>query len=295
MIELPESKPKTRSVRTVYQPQPEPDYMEKVRSAHPASEDPVERSKRIQEGLAAILGPERMSLSVGSASGHSGISDDPILKQYNEDKKAQNTLNLREQYNTLVRQQREEYERSQAEHNADMERKKIQLDVARYNYMDRVCKLAQLGPKFNAEIMKLQQTFTNGDLGGLQWAVHNLINNILEPSNKIFEDMKEQIVLEQQGTETLKEAWPLEAVDQILRVFDAQTLWQFDENTHNALGCMLQCMRAVCQPILVAKPFINPLDQASANLPFVAAPVPLTFAQFAASMGAVVPQQPYQQ
>jgi hypothetical protein len=161
--------------------------------------------------------------------------------------------------------------------------------------MERVWRLAQLGPKFNAEIMKLQQAFTNGDLSGLQWAIHSLIHDVLEPSNIILDDMKDQIMLEQQRAETLKEAWPLETVDQALRVFDTQTLLQFDENTHNWLEYMLQCMRAVCQPILAAKPFINPLQQASVNLSFVAAPVPPTFAHFAATVGEVVPPQPSQE
>jgi hypothetical protein len=88
-IERPESKPKTRSVRALYQPQPEPDYMERLSSVHPAINDPQECTKRIQTGLAAILGPERMSLGVGSASGHMGISDDPILEQYHQDKHMQ--------------------------------------------------------------------------------------------------------------------------------------------------------------------------------------------------------------
>jgi hypothetical protein len=59
--------------------------MDEVRFVCPTSEDPVERGKRIQEGLATIPGPERMQLGVGLASGHWGIDDDPVLAKYNQE------------------------------------------------------------------------------------------------------------------------------------------------------------------------------------------------------------------
>jgi hypothetical protein len=69
--------------------------------------------------------------------------------------------------------------------------------------------------------------------------------------------VEQQVMLEQLGAETLKNAWPLEAIDKIFTIFNDQALAQFTENVHNGLCYMMQCIQAVCQPIIAAKLFIN--------------------------------------
>lgn len=62
---------------------PAADYMEDLRRQYPASDSYEERKKRTDAMVEHIWGPERLNLAVGYASGHSGISDDPVITEYN--------------------------------------------------------------------------------------------------------------------------------------------------------------------------------------------------------------------
>lgn len=269
-------------------------YIEEVRSTHPASDDHVERSNCIQAGLASILGPERMRLGVGLPSGHSGIDDDPILAKYNTDKRIQDTKDVYEQYQTMLRQQREQQQHKEAEEAAARQSKQTELDEYRLIYEQRVKNLVALGPEFRTQTMRLLQAYEQGDFQQLRWALSEIIGNVLEKACKIFVEMQDGIMLELLGASELKNAWPLEAIDQIFTLFHEQAAAQFPENEQNGLGYMIHGIQFICQPIIAAREWFNPLmQQTSSNLAFVAAPVPISFEQFAASVGAPpLPQQP---
>jgi len=279
---------------TYQENRPKTSYIEEVRYAHPASDDHVERSNRIQAGLASILGPERMGLGVGLPSGHSGIDNDPILARYNADKRIQDTKDAYEQYQTMLRQQREQQQHKEAEEAAARQSKQTELNAYHLIYKQRVKDLVALGPEFHAQAMRLLQAYEQGDFQQLQWALSKIICNVLEKACKIFTEMQNGIMLELLGASELKSAWPLEAIDKVFAIFDEQAAAQFPENEKNGLGYMIHCIQFICQPIIAAQEWVNPLmQQTSSNLPFVAAPIPISFEHFAASMGAPpLPQQP---
>jgi hypothetical protein len=267
-------------------------YMEEMGSAHPASENHVERSNRIQAGLASILGPERMGLGVGLPSGHSGIDNDPILTNYNTEKRIQDTKDVYEQYQAMLRQQREQQQYREAEEAATQQSKQTELDAHRFMYRQRIEQLLALSPNFHTQAMGILQAYEQGNFHELQWALGEIISNVLEPACKIFEEMQGGIMLEFFGANELKNAWPLEAIDRVFTLFDEQAAAQFPENEQNGLGYMTHCIQFICKPIIAAREWINPLmQQASSNHPVVAAPIPISFEQFAASVGAPPPPQ----
>ncbi|EAT79546.2 hypothetical protein SNOG_13219 [Parastagonospora nodorum SN15] len=268
------------------------DYMEEMRSAYPASENHMERSNRIQAGLASILGPERMGLGVGLPSGHSGIDNDPVLAKHNTDKRIQDTKDVYEQYQAMLRQQCEQQQHREAEEAAAQQSKQTELDAYRFMYKRRIEQLLALSPEFHTQAMGILQAYEQGNFHELQWALSEIISNVLEPACKIFEEMQGETMLELFGANELKNAWPLEAIDRIFTVFDEQAAAQFPENEQNGLGYMIRCIQFICKPIVTAREWIDPLmQQASSNLPFVAAPIPISFEQFAASVGAPPPPQ----
>jgi hypothetical protein len=290
----PVSKPPVIT-RTITETQPKRDYMTKVRALHPASDDPDERMKRTSAMLESILGPERMNAGVGLPSGHSGINNDPVLTKHNHEQFINHTLSLHHEYQTIQRQQWEAEQRNAAEKEAERQRKAILLDHYWSEYVQQVANLAQFGSSFCSTITYLLQAFDEGNLDALHQGTVDLINNVLIPSNNILEEMKKAIMLETMGAQSLSEAWPVNDVDRLLTVLDAQTLSQFTEDFQNTLGYMLQGLRAICQPILTAVPFENPLNEQPPPL-FQAAPIPITFKDYAKqkSQQSQQPNQPYQ-
>jgi hypothetical protein len=243
------------------EPQCEADYMKELQALHPASDDYEERRKRTTATLEFILGPERMASGVGLPSGHSGISDDPVLTNYYKEKHINHTLDLWQGYQDYQGRQWEEQQRKLAEQEAERQRKIVLLEHYCSKYDQRILELVQFGPKINADITKLLHAFENGDLKSLQQATITLINEVLEPVNSIFEDMKKEIALEELGAQELKNAWPLDGIDMVMNVFKKETLSAFAGEFQVALSYLLQGFRALYKPILSAVPLTNPLNE----------------------------------
>jgi hypothetical protein len=277
---------------TVLESKPDGDYMEEVRALHPASDDLEECRKRRNTMLESILGSERMHVGVGLPSGHSRISNDLVLASYNHERFVNHKLSLHQEYQAIQRQQWEEMQRKVAEKEAERQRKAVLLDYYWSEYVECAARLTQLGPVFHSEITHLLQAMNEGNLDALRQAANALINDVLEPADSIFEDMMKYIMLETMGAQSLRETWPLDDVDRVLAFLDAQTLSQFTDDFQGTLGYMLQGLRAICEPILAAVPFENPLNEQPAPI-FEAKPIPGTFEDFAKQNSQPV-QQPLQ-
>jgi hypothetical protein len=262
--------------RIVTESQSDRDYMTELRALHPASDDPDERRQHTSTVLESILGPERMNAGVGLPSGHSGINNDDVLAKYNHDQFVKHTLSLYDEYQAVQRQQWEIEQRHAAEKKAERERKAVLLDHYWSEYVQQVANLAQLGPVFCSNITYLLQAFDGGNLDALHQSTIGIIEDVLIPSNEILEEMKKYILLETMGAQSLSEAWPLDDVDRVLTIFDAPTLSQFKDNFQYTLNYMLQALRDICQPILAAVPFENPLNEQPTHT-FKAAPIPIIF------------------
>jgi hypothetical protein len=254
--------------------------MDSLRDRCPPIEDPVKRSKHIAATLASIPRLGHTNASVGLPSGHSGISDDPVLAKYNQDLYVNDILSAHRDYQTFQRQQQEAEQRKAAEKEAERHRKAVLLDHHWSKYEERIAQLLHLGPVFSSHMTYLLEAFDEGNPEALCQNGHVLINDILNPANMILEDMKKDIMLETMGAQELKQAWPLNDVDRILSVIDDQLVAQLPDMAQPTLDYMLQGLRAVCQPILEAKVFENPLAE---QQPYAsgARPIPVTFVDFA--------------
>jgi hypothetical protein len=264
--------------------------MEEMRALYPTSDDHEERRERTAATLESILGPQRMSASVGLPSGDSGISNDPVLAQYYEEKNIYHTLELWQGYQEYQRRLWEEHQSKVAEQEAERQRKIVLLEHYCSKYDQRVLKLVQFGPKINTEITKLLQAFENGDLESLQHATITLITETLEPANSIFEKMKEEIALEELGAQELMNAWPLNGIDTVLNVFKDETLSVFGDEVQEALRYMLQGLRALCKPVLSAVPLTIAFNEEVTPI-FAATPIPIPFYDYAASVNTRLPPQ----
>jgi hypothetical protein len=275
----PEKSPKAHC--TIFEPEHELSYMESVRVLHPPSDDPAERTKCILASLASIPSINRIS-GVGAPSGHSGISDDPILAKYNQERYTNNVLELHRQYQSMQQSKREEEQRQAAAAEAERQRKLNVLQHYCGKYDERVAKLVQFGPKFNAEITKLGDAFERGDLFTLCQAITAFVDEVVEPAYAILQEMPAEIALETSGAAKLKDAWPLEKMDQVLERFTAPNLSVFSDEVQNMIGYMMQGFRAVCTPILNAVPLVNPLGEPP-TLPFSTKPVQVPFTHYMAT------------
>lgn len=97
------------------EPAPEPDYMDKLRLLHPPSDDHNERQAHIKKNLESILGPERMNSGVGPPSGHSGMTDDPVLTQWNKEMFYNGALDCVHDHDTQKCQHQQDLQRQAAE------------------------------------------------------------------------------------------------------------------------------------------------------------------------------------
>lgn len=276
---------------TISEPEPQLSYLESVRVLHPPSDDPAERTKSILASLASIPSINRIS-GVGAPSGHSGISDDPILARYNQERHTNNVLELHRQYQSMQRSKWEEEQRQAAAAEAERQRKLNVLQHYCGKYDERMAKLVQFGPKFNAEINKLEDAFERGDLPTLCQAIAALVDEVVEPAHAILQEMPAEIALETSGAAQLKNAWPLEKMDQVLQRFTASNLSVFSDEVQNMIGYMMQGFRVVCTPILNAVPLVNPLGEPPA-LPFVAKPIQVPFTHYMATATAASRSAPH--
>jgi hypothetical protein len=238
--------------------------MDSLRERYPPIEDPVKRSKHIAATLASIPRLGHTNAGVGLPSGHSGISDDPVLEKYNQDLYVKDILSAHRDYQTFQRQQQEAEQRKAAEKEAERQRTAVLLDHHWSKYEERVAQLLRLGPLFSSHMAYLLEAFDKGNPEALCQIAHVLINDVLNSANMILEDMKKDIILETMGADELKQAWPLNDVDRILSVIDDQLVAQLPDMAQPTLVYMLQGLRAVYQPILEAKVFENPLTEQQA-------------------------------
>jgi hypothetical protein len=255
-------------------------YMAELRERYPPIEDPVERSKHLHATLASIPRAGLVSAGVGLPSGHSGISGDPILAKYNQDRFVSDVLSHHQDYQALVRQQQEAEQRQAAEREAEYQRKIVLLEYHWLQYKERVAQLMHLGPVISSHLAYLFGAAEQVNLEALHQAAHALINDVLNPANIIFEDMRKEIMLETIGAESLKEAWPLNDFERTLIAVDDQTLSQLPDIVQHTLGSVLQGLQTARQFILEAKPFENPLAEQQPHA-FETRPIQPTFMDFA--------------
>jgi hypothetical protein len=263
---------------------PEPltarDYMDSLRECYPPIEDPVKRSKHIAATLASIPRLDHMNAGVGLPSGHSGISDDPVLVKYNQDLYVNDVLSAHQNYQAFQRQQQEAEQRKAAEKEAERQRKAVLLDYHWSKYEERVAQLLRLGPVFSSHMAYLLGALDEGNPEALRQVAHALINDVLNPADSILENMKKDIMLETMGAQDLKGAWPLSDVDRILNVLDDQLVAQLPDIAQPILDNMLQGLQTICQPVLEAKVFESPLAEQQPHA-FEARPIAVTFVDFA--------------
>jgi hypothetical protein len=255
-------------------------YMAELRERYPPVEDPVERSKHLHATLASIPRAGLVSAGVGLPSGHSGINDDPVLAKYNQDRFVSDVLSHHQDYQALLRQQQEAEQRQAAEREAEYQRKVVLLEHHWSQYKERVAQLMHLGPVISSHLAYLFGAAEQVNFEALYQAAHALINDVLNPANSIFEDMRKEIMLETMGAESLKETWPLNDIERTLIAVDDQTLSQLPDIVQHTLSCMLQGLQTARRFILEAKPFENPLVEQQPHA-FEARPFPATFMDFA--------------
>jgi hypothetical protein len=279
---------------------PELSYLEQVQLQYPDSATHEDGPRFVLDTLASIpvIGPR--ITGVGLPSGHSGIDEDPVLAQYNKDKRIWDIRECHRDH--LVNQQRQLEE--QQRQFAEQQRQAAEREAARLRniaifkhydskYCERVKKLMQFGPAISAEKARLVQAFQSGDLPSLGQASRSMIHNIIDPTCVILTDMVEEIPLEILGANHIKNAWPLDDIDSILNLLDRQTISQFNDGDAQAtLGYMVQGFRNIHQVLSSAVAMQN----TCAEPPVPVLPLnPIVPQQFQLSQQQYqVPQQQYQ-
>lgn len=253
--------------------EPSIDYMENLRSLYPASDSYEERKKRTDTMIMSVFGPERVNLPVGYASGHSGISDDPVLTEYNHNKHVEETLGHHREYQAMLRRQEEEQQRKKAEQEAERAKKIAVFEHYWGIYEERVCTMVHAGEQFHAEIGQVLRAYENDNVQAMYEAAHTLNNNTLEPVMALFEEMRGQIVLESMGATELRNAWPTDSIDRVLAILTPDVISSLPNEAQNAVGYMLQSLHEVCQPIFNAVELTNPLNEPEPHV-FEAKPIP---------------------
>ncbi|KAH7069589.1 hypothetical protein BKA63DRAFT_421401 [Paraphoma chrysanthemicola] len=276
--------------RDVPKPEPQLSYMDSVRLQHPPSNDPAERNKSVLELLASIPSFSNVT-GVGAPSDHSGISDDPVLAKFNQDRQTSHILQLHQEYQAKQRAQWWEQKHQEAEAEAERQRKVAIFQHFCSRYDERVAKLVQLGPKFHAEITNFDHAFEQGDLNLLCEAITALVTQIIEPAHAILQEMPAEIALETVGATELMNAWPLDKVDDNLQQFTGPNMSNFNNETQHMLNYMMQGFHAICAPIFKAVPLANPLNPAP-SLPFEAKPISVPFMHVSADAPAPMTLQP---
>lgn len=173
-----------------------------------------------------------------------------------------------------MRQRHEDEERKIAAQAAERAKKITVFEHFWGIYQERVRKLMSAGSQFIVEINQVLAAYDSGNVEGLYEAAHILNNNTLEPLLALLDEMKPQIVLESMGAQEFRNAWPLGSVDGLLTILSSDLLSSLPHEAHNAVGYMLQSLRAICQPIMDAVPLENPLDEPEPHV-FGAKPIPL--------------------
>lgn len=259
-------------------PQPKSDnsaaYMKSLRILYPASDSYEERKKHTDATFTSIFGPEHVHFGVGYASGHSGISDDPVLAEYSYKKNMEERMGYRQAWQAEQRCVEEHEQRRKTEREAERARKLVVFEHYCAIYDERVRKMVNAGDQFHARIGHVLRAYENGNVQDLQKAAHLLTNNTLEPILELFEEMRSQIVLESIGAQELRNAWPSNIIEQVLTLLTPELIGDFPYEVHNALGYMLQSLRAVCQPIIDAVPLESPLNEPEPHV-FDAKPLPV--------------------
>ncbi|KAH7070084.1 hypothetical protein FB567DRAFT_539835 [Paraphoma chrysanthemicola] len=276
--------------REVPKPEPQLSYMESVRSKHPPSEDPAKRNKSVFDMLASIPSLSNVT-GVGAPSGHSGISDDPVLAKFNQDRHISHILELHQESQANQRAQWLEQQRQEAKAEAERQRKVAIFQHFCSRYDERVAKLVQLGPKFHAEMTKFDHAFEQDDLNLFCEAITALVTQVIEPAHAILQEMPAEIALETMGATELMNAWPLDKVDNILQQYTGPNMSNFNDETQHMLNYMMQGFHAICAPIFKAVPLANPLNQAPSQ-PFEAKPISVSFMHHPNAAPAPMTSQP---
>jgi hypothetical protein len=277
------------------EPELEPGYIEKVRMLYPSSNDHNERQAHTKKMLESILGLERMKFTVGSPSGHSGVTEDPTLAQWNKEKFYSGVLDCVHDYDTQRHRQQQDLQRQAAEKQIKRQQDAALLEHHLLMYRQRLEQLIQFGPKFNDAIDVLERAADNGDILAMCRIANAMCNDILTPAQEILDAQKHDalIDIEFEGSRLLQDAWPLERLDHVLRLLQPE-MPQFSDEVQFSIGFMLQGIEYVCRPILCAQAFKNPLAE-EPQLPFATQPIPKSLAHHLADYGYFVAQQPLQQ
>jgi hypothetical protein len=268
--------------------------MDKVHMLYPSSDNHNERQAHTKKILESVLGPERMKFNVGSPSGHSGIIDDPILAQWNKEKFYNGVLDCVHDYDTQKHRQQQDLQRQAAEKEIKRQQDAALLEHHLLMYRQRLEQLIHFGPKFNEAIDNLERAANNRDLFAMCQIADAMCNNILTPAQEILDAQKHDalIGIEFESAQLLRDAWPLDRLDHVLRLLQPE-MPHFSDEVQFSIGFMLQGIEYACRPILCAQAFKTPLTQ-EPQLPFAAQPIPKSLAHHLADSGYFVAQQPLQ-
>ncbi|KAF2029872.1 hypothetical protein EK21DRAFT_112548 [Setomelanomma holmii] len=266
---------------TLPEPQPKPSYMDSVRIFYPPSDDPAHRAKHTNTLFSSIPTISGVS-GVGLPSGHTGIDQDPVLAKYNQDKHVGHVLELHSEYQNMQRRQLAKQQRQQAIKDEQRQAKLLEFKLYCDKHDRRVVQLMQYGPKFREEMNKLEHAFENGELAALGQTIHFLVTHIIEPGHIILEEMPEEIKLETMGANELKNTWPLDKIDQMLKRFSPANLSVFNDDIQFAVQYLAQGLMVICKPVLDAVDLVNSLNDPK-PLPFVTQPIPVPFSHYMAT------------
>jgi len=219
-------------------------------SSEPAQDVPAyeesheERRKFIDHRLAAILGPERMKTPALLPSGHNPM--DPVIAQHNEYMYQQNVLNQWESHKAEQRRQAEE---------AEATRQQIQGQVKYYRdrYILRLEKLVSFGTPLARGIDHFEAVMLPLDEWEAASIVHVLTWQILNPIQDLLNDCAKEIPLEHVGAQELKNAWPMERMEDLL------TFLQHQYYLPGEIIDMGMRLDAVLKAVYNPTPFVDPL------------------------------------
>ncbi|KAJ4376338.1 hypothetical protein N0V83_001621 [Neocucurbitaria cava] len=203
----------------------------------------VERQRFYHERLKATEGT--MVPVTGWPSGHSGI--DPVMAEHNQRKFVQ-------EFHDQVWACQVEEHRQLAQQEEERQRILGLLEVGRARYMKHVEMLANYGPQLHMGINMMKVTLRHNNMSDLALLTREMITGILEPVHAIFQEMNENIPLEEEGAHILKNKWPIKHIDEVY------IFLKNEDSLPPELVYFLQGIEAICKPISNPTPFINPLN-----------------------------------
>ena len=211
-----------------------------------------------------------------------------MLQNYYKERQENDIWNAFSEWQANQLRQREELQRLYDEKKAETERKRVLLEHSCSLFDQRVEKLAYLGPQMLATLTAMSQAIDSNNFDHFMQSVYGM-DRIPDAATEIYTEMQREIMLETKGAQTLKESWPLEALDQTFKSLE-QVVSTLNAEVQGPVGWMLQSIRNVCHPIATAQPFNNPLANESSS-PFVVQPIPINFEAFMVAMRPQVTDQ----